>query len=289
MAIKDRQITRRDMLKLGVLGGAALFFPFTRRAVAKDYESAVRFTPYQARLRIPSVLKPVRQTATTDFYEMTMKEAVAEIVPGYQTPIWGHNGLYPGPTLVTRGGREMSVRHTNNLSVPTSVHHHGAYVDGDSDGHPLDLIPPGSRKEYILGNSQHARTQWYHDHAMHITSTNNYRGLAGFHIITDDLEDALLLPTGKYDVPLVIQDRIFKADGSLFYPSDAADDNFGLEGDIPVVNGAAQPRFEVANRKYRFRILNGSNARPYNLALSSGKPFTVIASEGGLLSIRSKT
>jgi spore coat protein A len=274
------QFTRTEMLKLSVLGGAALFLPF-RTVSTKDYELS-GFVPYQAELKIPQPLPPVRSTADTDFYEITMREAMAQIVPGYQTPIWGYNGQFPGPTLVTDEDRRVVVRHTNNLPVPTSVHHHGAYVDGDSDGHPLDLIQPGGQKDYLFGNRQCARTQWYHDHAMHITSTNVYNGLAGLYIIRDQTEDALPLPKDDYEVPLVIQDRLFGADGSFFYPPDLADGNDGFLGDIPVVNGVAQPYFRVADRKYRFRILNGSNARPYDLALSSGKTFTVIASEGGL-------
>lgn len=277
------RITRRDMLKLGALTGAAVMLPVGRRALAQSAESAVDFTPYEANLKIPEVLRPVASDATTDFYEITMRESVAEVVPGYSTPVWGYNGLYPGPTIVAREERRVSVTHTNNLPVPTSVHHHGAYVDGDSDGHPLDLIPPGGRKEYKFGNQQCARTQWYHDHAMHITSTNVYRGLAGLYIIKDETEEALALPRGEYDVPLMIQDRIFGSDGSFVYPPDAADDNDGFEGDIVVVNGTAQPRFEVGTCAYRFRLLNGSNARVYDLAFSDGRPFTVIATEGSLL------
>jgi len=271
------------MLKLGAFTGAALMLPVGRKALAKDERSAVDFTPYEARLKLPEVLRPVRSDATTDFYEITMREAEAEIIPGYSTPVWGYNGLYPGPTILAREERRVSVTHTNNLPVSTSVHHHGAYVDGDSDGHPLDLIPPGGRKEYKFGNQQCARTQWYHDHAMHITSTNVYKGLAGLYIIKDETEEALALPRGEYDVPLVIQDRLFRSDGSFFYPPDAADDNDGFEGDIVVVNGAAQPRFEVGTCAYRFRVLNGSNARVYDLAFSDGRPFTVIATEGSLL------
>lgn len=278
-----KDITRRDMLKLGALTSAAIMVPIRRRAVAQSAESAVSFTPYTAQLKLPEVLQPVRRDSTTDFYEITAREAETEIVPGYTTRIWGYNGLYPGPTIVAREERRVSITHTNNLPVPTSVHHHGAYADGDSDGHPLDLIPPGGRKEYKLGNQQCARTQWYHDHAMHITSTNVYRGLSGLYIIKDESEEALQLPRGEYDVPLVIQDRIFAADGSLFYPPDAAEDNDGFEGDVVVVNGGAQPRFEVGTCAYRFRVLNGSNARVYDLSFADNRPFSIIATEGSLL------
>ena len=269
------------MLQVSALGGAALMMPFARTAFAQD-SSSPSFTPYSKLLPIPPVLEPARKTETTDFYEMTMKEGEAEILPGLKTPIWGYNGIFPGPTIEAFSGREVVVRHANGLSVPTSIHTHGAYVDGDSDGHPNNMIQPGEYKDYTFGNLQRARTQWYHDHAMHITATNVYRGLSGMYIIRDEVEQELPLPKGEYEVPLVIQDRMFNQDGSLLYPADAVS-NEGFEGDVVLVNGAAQPRLEVANRKYRFRLLNGSNARPYVLALDSGRSFKVIASEGGLM------
>jgi FtsP/CotA-like multicopper oxidase with cupredoxin domain len=168
--------------------------------------------------------------------------------------------------------------------VSTSVHTHGAYVDGDSDGHPNDLIQPGKSKTYYFGNDQTARTQWYHDHAMHTTASSVYKGLAGLYLIEDEFEDDLPLPKDEYDVPLVIQDRLFNSDGSFDYSEEGKASSNGVYGNVVLVNGKPWPRMAVSARKYRFRILNGSNARAYDLALSTGEPFAVIATEGGMMS-----
>ena len=282
--------TRRDVLKLGALTGASVFFPAGHAALASHRNggsggASPAFTPYTRQLPIPQPKVPQLSTETGDVYAITMKPGLAEILPGVQTPIWGYDGMYPGPLLRTRSQRQVVVHQTNRLEVPTSIHTHGAYVDGDSDGHPSDKIAPGATKTYTFGNDENARTQWYHDHADHITARNAYRGLSGFYIIDDAFDDALPLPKGDYDVPIVVQDRRFNADGTLYYPSDpavAATDK-GLEGDVLVANGKAQPFAPVAARRYRFRFLNGSNARPYLLRLSNGQPFQLIASEGGLL------
>src|SRR5262249_34706426 len=133
-------------------------------------------------------------------------------------------------------------------------------------------------------DSQSARTEWYHDHAVDITGPNVYRGLAGFYLIHDESELRLHLPTGRFDIPIVLQDRRFNADGSLFFPVfDTFDSNNGVFGDTIVVNGAQPPFLRVEPRRYRFRFLDGSNARQYRLALSTGDPLTVIATEGGFL------
>jgi len=278
-----RGITRSELLKLGALGSAALLLPLGQ-AVRAGQQSSPKFTPYVSDLPLLPVLEPVSSTATYDSYQIVQRKGTAEIIPGYSTPIWGYNGLFPGPTIEVRKGREVQIRHLNRLRDPVTVHTHGIYEDGDNDGHPNDLIQPKRAKTYLLGNNQNARTLWYHDHAEHVTAKHLYKGLAGFYLIGDEFEDNLPLPKGEHDVPLIIQDRLFNGDGTLNYPPHGvvvSDD--GFRGDVIVVNGKAQPRFAVATRKYRFRILNASNARPYTLALSNGQPFTLIGTEGGLL------
>jgi FtsP/CotA-like multicopper oxidase with cupredoxin domain len=109
-------------------------------------------------------------------------------------------------------------------------------------------------------------------------------GLEGLYEITDSQEQALNLPSGAYDVPLVLQDRTFNSDGSLSYSPSSSDIRDGFLGDTFFVNGAAQPYFKVEARKYRFRILNGSNARYYNLSMSNSQAMVQIANEAGLLS-----
>lgn len=146
-------------------------------------------------------------------------------------------------------------------------------------------------QDHFYPNMQEAAPLWYHDHAIHRTGRNVYMGLAGFYLIEDDVEQSLSLPGNprfddqrEFDVPLVLQDRLIGEDGSLIYPCDGDRAvRQGVFGDVILVNGVPMPFLEVKRRKYRFRFLNGSNARVYSLALSTGEPFTVIASDGGLL------
>jgi FtsP/CotA-like multicopper oxidase with cupredoxin domain len=122
---------------------------------------------------------------------------------------------------------------------------------------------------------------------MGLTRSNVYSGLAGFYLLRDSADQiASLLPTGKYDVPLAIQDRMFYTDGSLRFPSDVPPNPEihpywvpEFFGDVIMVNGLAWPNMNVDQGQYRFRILDGSNARWYNLSLDNGMPFTVIASD----------
>lgn len=269
---------RRDFLKMGLLGGAGLLLnPKISKA------DSPTTTPFTRPLPIPRILAPVAIDATTDYYDITMQTAQVEIIPGLQTTIWGYNGTTPGPTIKARRGRRVIVRQRNNLPEGVSVHLHGGHVASSSDGGPMDLIATGSFKDYEYANNQLPATLWYHDHAMDNTGPHVYKGLAGCYIITDDYEDSLPLPKGANDIPLVIQDKQFNSDGSLFY-SAGAPSHGGFTGDRILVNGAIQPFLNVERRKMRFRILNGSNARPYNLALSNSQPIIQIGSDGGLLS-----
>lgn len=263
-------------MKMGAIGGAALALPLDRIAALAG-EAGVR--PFRVPLAIPPVLKPVRTGKNRDYYVTTMRRARAEILPGKRTPIWGFDGHYPGPTIKARRGREIIIRRKNDLSVPTTTHLHGGEVPSLSDGHPARLIAPGETYDFVYPNQQPTATLWYHDHAHHHTSRNNYMGLNGFYLIEDEEEEDLNLPKGKYDIPLVLQDRSFKPDGSFKF-KDKIDDIFG---DTYLVNGRPMPFLKVANRKYRFRILNGSHSRGYTLALDSGESLIQIGSDQGLL------
>ena len=172
------------------------------------------------------------------------------------------------------------VRHTNQLSVPTAVHLHGGVTPPDSDGFPTDIIAPSQTRTYAYPNSGRAATLWYHDHAMDHTGRNIYMGLSGFYLLYDDEEASLHLPEQPYDVPLLIQDRLLASNGEFVYDTFR---HLAAKGGTILVNGAPWPRMEVAARKYRFRVLNGSNATPLRLALSSGQPLIQIATDGGLL------
>ncbi len=239
------------------------------------------------------------------------------------TPLWGYGGRFPGPTIEARRGQRIFVRWLNELTEdqflippvfdahlhgthggepPTKMvtHLHGAVVRSDSDGQPDAWFTAGyrqrgsewTRETYEYPNRQDACTLWYHDHAIGQTRLNVYAGLAGTYLIRDDEEDALGLPSGEYEETLIIQDRSFAADGSLAYPVSewaGSADHPGawvpeFFGDTILVNGTVWPYFEVEPRKYRLRILNGSNARFYRLRLSDGRPFMQIGTDQGLLS-----
>ncbi len=250
--------------------------------------------PFRVRLPIPPVLRPVRTDASTDYYEITQQAARREILPGHLTEIWGYNGVFPGPTIESRRGRRVVVTHRNRLPVPTVVHLHGGRTPAEHDGYPTDTIASGAARDYVYPLDQPAASLWYHDHRMDFTGPQVYKGLIGFHVHRDDHELSLGLPSGDRDIPLMITDRSFAADGSFSYPSldpslmdtpgvtpDAAS---GVLGDCILVNGAPWPVLAVSNTRYRFRFLNASNARRYELALDPGGTFTQIGSDQGLLS-----
>jgi spore coat protein A, manganese oxidase len=278
---------------------------------------------FRSPLPIPGQLKPTRQTADTDYYEIVQSQATAGIIPGLRTPIWGYNGTFPGPTIVQNPGRRVVVTHRNALPVPTVVHLHGGTTPHDSDGYPTDFVLPAASygsfplmpamagmpamtdpdaittrltRDYTYPPQPRAATLWYHDHRMGFTGPSVYRGLAGFHIARDAEEQALPLPQGTRDVPLMITDRAFAADGSFLYPAldpalrsvpGVAEESMkGVMGDVILVNGAPWPVMKVDTARYRFRILNASNARTYQLALddpSQGNGLIQIGTDHGLL------
>lgn len=188
--------------------------------------------------------------------------------------------------------------------VPIVTHLHGGEVQSISDGHPDSWFtsngikgPEFATSLYTYPNTQEATTLWYHDHALGITRLNVYAGLAGFYLLRDrrqcdenfSHDEELSLPKGKYEIPIVIQDRSFNNDGSLSFTNEGVNPdihpywNPEFFGNTIMVNGKVWPNLEVGRRQYRFRLLNGSNARFYNLKLSNSMTFTQIASDGGLL------
>ena len=294
-------LTRRKMIGRLALGAAGMAGGPWRLLAHNDDPhlpaagSSPILAPFQNALPIPPVLQPVRR-GKTQFYTLTMRAGLAKLhrdLPS--TVIWGFNGLYPGPTIRARKGEPVVVRQINHLpedlahgahgagQVDPSVHLHGAHVAPGDDGHPRESIPRGGFRDYHYPNQQRGTTLFYHDHSHGKTGLNVYRGLAGTYLIDDPEEDLLALPKGDFDVPLMIQDRILGADGSLIYMLDSDTRETGMLGDCLLVNGVVQPFFKVAARKYRFRIVNASNARIYQLQLSSGQPLIQIGTDGGLL------
>jgi FtsP/CotA-like multicopper oxidase with cupredoxin domain len=257
------------------MGAAMALRVDTRGALA--YSSS---TPgFKVPLRIPPVARPVRRADGRDYYEMVQRRARVEILPGTRTPIWGFDGGFPGPTIKARRGRPVVIRRINRLDVPVTTHLHGGKVPSGSDGNPGNPTRPGRHYDYLYPNDQDGATLWYHDHTHHHTTRNNHMGLSGLYIVRDEDEDDLNLPKGRYDIPLMLQDRSFKRDGSFRFHNHRDDEL----GNVYLVNGRPTPFFRVANRKYRFRIVNASASRGYDLALDSGAPLVQIATDQGLL------
>lgn len=303
---------------LGLVGGvAALAGCGVTGQTGEQLTSALRLpAPFRVPLPVPPVARPVgTDPSGADLYQVTQRMALAELLPGVRTPILGYDGIFPGPTIETRRGKPVVVRHRNELAVPTVVHLHGGHTPHEHDGWPLDLVLPAGdtrdwtshhrmtgdvsrgERDYRYPMEQRAATLWYHDHRMDFTGPAVYRGLAGFHLVRDDVEDALPLPLGDRELPLMICDRAFAEDGSFAYPGfdqemrsvPGVRDEWmeGVLGDVVLVNGAPWPVHEVDAARYRLRLLNASNARRYRVALTvpgrPNLPLVQIGSDGGLL------
>lgn len=181
--------------------------------------------------------------------------------------------------------------------VPTAVHLHGGEVESASDGGPDAWFTPdptikgsGWVSDTVhYPNSQEATTMFYHDHALGSTRINVFSGLAAFYLLRDPAKEPSSLPGGSYEVGLAIQDRMFDTNGQLLFPDiggNPAEHPFWVPeffGDTIMVNGKVWPYLNVEQRRYRFHVLNGSNARFYNLLLSNRFPIWVIGSDGGYL------
>jgi FtsP/CotA-like multicopper oxidase with cupredoxin domain len=291
-------LSRRDVLKVSALGAAAVALPFEQTVRAKSASriaASLLPKPYVAPFVVPPVAQPKGTTKGLDgvtdvpLYDITQKEGLAQILPTIKTPIFGYDGIAPGPTILARKGRPIAVKMTNALPAThpqwgyeawTSTHLHGSASKPQYDGYASDITRPGEYKIYHYPNSQDARMLWYHDHGIHHTAENAYMGLAAVYLLGDEVEDRLPIPKGAYDLPVVITDKMFAADGKFMYDDEG---HSGLYGDVILVNGAPWPTLKVARRKYRFRILNASLSRGLRLQLSDSSPMTVIGTDGGLM------
>ena len=345
----EARVSRRDLLKMGLLGSGGLLVVkhgLSGRAHASEAPSPPT-RPFAQPLPLPPTKQPVAilnptpqalpQTALGEsrlerhvaferfspqmLYELRIKEGLHRFHPDMPpSPIWGYDGIFPGPTFRSRYGAPAIVRNVNELpqdhvgyGIPqVSTHLHNAHNPSTSDGFACNYFPQqaGGADRWYDYHYPHARagfsspqygpagdpresqgTLWYHDHKVDFTSPNVYRGLAGFYIMSDERDtggpdNAWRLPWGEFDVPMVFQDRLFDPDGQLYYDLFNFD---GQVGDKMVVNGAIQPSFQVQARRYRFRWLAGGPARFWQFHLtdlanpSRRLPFQVIAADGNLL------
>lgn len=231
----------------------------------------------------------VRLRATSTSVQILPGEATRaltyepEIILGDASMVAKLPGSYLGPVIRARKGDRVRVRLENELQEPTIIHWHGLRVPEDMDGHPRFAIEPGSEFVYEFEVLDRAGTYWFHPHAHGNTGPQVYAGLAGLFIVSDAEEDATNLPSGEFDVPLVIQDRAFDASNQFLYSPRTGMMNDGVLGNQILVNGQAEFQLPVSTRAYRLRLLNGSNSRTYKLAWSDAAPLHVIATDGGLL------
>ena len=217
--------------------------------------------------------------------ELDARTGAMRFLGDRETATYGVNGPYLGPALRLRRGETAAVRVTNNLPENITMHWHGLIIPGAANGGPHQVIAPGKWWRTQFQINQPAATLWYHPHYYPSTAQLVIKGLAGLLIVDDEEADRLPLPSrwGVDDIPLIIQDRRFTADGQLFDRMNAIAVTNGYVGDIALVNGARYPEARAARGWIRLRILNGSNARGYRLGISDGRSFYVIASDGGLL------
>ncbi|MEM7025897.1 MAG: multicopper oxidase domain-containing protein, partial [Pseudomonadota bacterium] len=208
-----------------------------------------------------------------------------QFLPGLSTPTYGINGPFLGPAVRVRRGDQVTMNVTNALGEDITIHWHGLKIPGDLDGGPYTVIKPGNTWRPTLSIEQPAATCWFHPHYYPSTAELVIKGLAGLFLIDDEESDALGLPSrwGVDDIPLILQDRRFNADGSFFHRFNLVAVTTGYVGDTMLVNGAPYPEAQTAQGWLRLRLLNGSNARSYRLALSDNRSMFVVASDGGLL------
>jgi spore coat protein A len=227
------------------------------------------------------------------------------------TGMWTIGGTFPGPTLQTDIAQGMIVEWQNQLpsrhifaidhalhgaektlpDVRAVVHLHGGRTPAASDGYPEDWVIPGkspsNSQTCYYPSLQHAATLFYHDHTMGINRLNTYAGMMGFCILRDPREDSLALPTGRYEIPLLICDRMLRTDGQLEYPvSEKPGEVWVPEvfGDAILANGKLLPYLDVEPAIYRFRVMNGANGRFFRFSLANKSVFHQISSDQGLLS-----
>ncbi|MDP1692180.1 MAG: multicopper oxidase domain-containing protein [Burkholderiaceae bacterium] len=262
-----------------------------REAAAIEGEAAAFANP----LRLPGASGLYGVMRATDLREVRVVRSEIEVLPGKRTPYLAYavesgGKTYLNPALLARRGEEMRLRMVNRLDEPTIIHWHGLSNDARNDGNGLVVAAPGQAYEYAFKLNDRASMYWYHPHAHGLIPRQAYHGLASLLFIEDDeelaLRGALQLALGETEIPLVLQDRSFDAQGRLRYEPSTDQAFQGFIGERLLVNLTEHPFIQAARRIYRFRILNGSNARSYRLAfLQDGRPLGcyLAGTDGGLL------
>jgi spore coat protein A, manganese oxidase len=312
-------ISRRRLLQYGAAASAALALPWVTQPLVASAAMGGKLTKYVEPLPLPGNGLVMATPSGANQYAFMQREISRQLHPQLPpTPLWayddgsglaGQAGSF-GMVVVAQKGTPVGVSYTNNLpytypgwipvdtrltplgdQVRVMTHLHEGFVAADSDGNPAvtpDGFGPGQTQTVTYPNEQAAALLWFHDHALGATRLNVFAGLAGAYILRDQNDtgtepNPIGIPGGAYEIPLVIQDRQFNSDGTLLYPTSDLGVTWIGEyfGDVMLVNGKVWPFLNVEPRLYRFRILNGCNARILNLDLSGARLWQ-IGAEGGL-------
>ncbi|MFW5442872.1 MAG: multicopper oxidase family protein [Methylococcaceae bacterium] len=273
---------RRQFLQHSALGVATVAFPGLLLAKAGQIKS-VPTRGFKADIEIEitarqgfiPILKSGPNTRVQKYYSKLLK--------GPKGTLQTLKDNYLGPIINYETGQKVRIYFYNELSEPSIIHWHGLHVPQKSDGHPMYSIMPGERFVYEFEVMNRAGTSFYHSHSHELTAEQVYQGLAGLITVTDEEEKKLDLPSGEYDLPLVIQDRTFNNRNQLQYLQGMHGRMTGFLGETILINGKPNTEFSVKSRAYRFRALNGSNSRIYKLAWDDGTPLIAIGTDGGLL------
>jgi blue copper oxidase len=254
-------------------------------ALALSASSVMADIPLDTSLRIPPLLVPTYSEDGVGIYEMTAMTGAVEFLEGLTTRTMGYSGDYLGPTIRVRNGERVEIRIRNALDEMTTVHWHGLYVPAESDGGPHQTIEPDQSWTASFTVRQQAATLWYHPHPMDKTGIQVYNGLSGLFIIDDENSDALGLPSvyGVDDIPIIIQDRRFSADGQFAYVQGMPDVMHGIAGEVLLINGTRQPVASIPQGVVRLRILNGSDANVFRVRFAGDTEYLRIGSDGGFL------
>ena len=264
------KMKRRDFIKSVTLGSAALTLP--------GILSAQTGTK-------PLAMPPLIDATSSGKFELTAQSGTVNFLGKSDTNTVGFNGNYLGPTLrVRQGNTGVSVR--NEIGEVVTVHWHGLLIPGDVDGGPHQPIAPGQDWSITLPIDQPSATTWYHSHVHGRTAPHVYYGFAGMMHVTDgrDAERDLPIDYGIDDLSLVLQDRQFDGNGRMVYAPSMHSQMMGFTGDTMMVNGQVGRTAPIPKSIVRLRLLNGSNARIYNLSFANGRVMHLVATDGGFLS-----
>jgi FtsP/CotA-like multicopper oxidase with cupredoxin domain len=212
-----------------------------------------------------------------------VQQYTAKLLHGPEQSLTEIAGSYLGPVIRLQKGQKVRIHFYNELNEDTIAHWHGLHVPAEVDGHPMYAFGSGQKFVYEFEVVNRACMAIYHPHPHEATAKQVYHGLAGAILVNDEEENALGLPSGEFEIPIVIQDRLFDTQNQLIYSPGMHGRMFGYYGNRILVNGHPELQVEVATRAYRLRFLNGSNARIYKLAWDDGTPITVLGVDGGLL------